>query len=120
MKLRIRNNSLRIRLNRNEVAELAQGKLLKESVAFPGGSTFSYRLSTAADGLTTATFLNGTLDLAVPQHNVRDWSDSDEIGLYYKLDAASPLDIAIEKDLECLDAPDEERDPFAYPRKAAC
>lgn len=43
-----------------------------------------------------------------------------KLDFYYKLDAASPLDIAIEKNLECLDAPDEERDPFAYPRKAAC
>jgi hypothetical protein len=120
MKLRIRNNSLRIRLNRNEVAELSQGKLLQESVAFPGGSAFSYRLSMAIDELTSVTFLDGTLTLAIPEQSVRDWSGSDDIGLYYKLDAGSPLDIAIEKDLECLDAPDEERDPFAYPRKAAC
>ena len=118
MKLRVRNNSLRIRLNRNEVAKLAQGKSLEESVGFPGGSTFSYQLSVTADALTTATFLNGTLTLAVPQHNVRDWSESDEIGLYYKLDAASPLDIAIEKDLECLEGPADERDPDAFPRPA--
>jgi hypothetical protein len=53
----------------------------------------------------------------VPEEAARYWEDSDEIGLYGR---AKDLDIAIEKDLECVDAPAEEKDPFAYPRKAAC
>jgi hypothetical protein len=53
----------------------------------------------------------------VPAEAARYWKDSDEIGLYGR---AKDLDIAIEKDLECVDAPAGEKDPFAYPRKAAC
>jgi hypothetical protein len=121
MKLRFRKNSLRLRLNRNEVLALAEDKSLRESVAFPGGGLFSYQLSAVKGGSASAIFLDGIIRVALPADGIREWSSSDEIGLYYKLDTtAGPLDIAVEKDLECVDAPDEERDPFAYPRKAAC
>lgn len=121
MKLRFRKNSLRLRLNRNEVMALAEDKSLRESVAFPGDGLFSYQLSTAKIASASAVFSDGIIHVALPADGVREWSISGEIGLYYKLDtAAGPLDIAVEKDLECVDAPDKERDPFAYPRKAAC
>lgn len=121
MKLRFRENSLRLRLNRNEVASLAEGKSLRESVAFPGGASFSYRLSTAANAQTTAGLSDGAIGVVLPAGNVREWAVRNEIGLYYKLDTADgPLEIAVEKDLECVDAPKEERDPFAYPRKTEC
>jgi hypothetical protein len=121
MKLRFRKNSLRLRLNRKEVAALAENKSLRESIAFPGGDSFSYQVSTAKSTSASATFLAGIISVALPADSVREWSTSDEIGLYYKLDtAAGTLDIAVEKDLECIDAPEEERDPFAYSRKAAC
>lgn len=121
MKLRFRENSLRLRLNRNEVTALAGGKPLQQSVAFPGGGSFSYRLSTGAGGSPSASFAEGTVSVALPQGSVREWAALDEIGLYYRLDTADePLEIAVEKDLECIDAPGEERDPLAYPRKAEC
>lgn len=121
MKLRFRANSLRLRLNRNEVAALADGKSLEESVAFPGGATLSYRVFMAATAFASATFSSGVISVALPADSVGKWSQADEAGLYYQLDtAAGPLKIAVEKDLECVDAPEEERDPLAYPRKAAC
>jgi uncharacterized protein DUF7009 len=121
MKLRFRKNSLRLRLNRNEVRALAEDKSLRENVVFPGGGLFSYQLSAAKIASASAAFSDGIIRVALPADGIRKWSSSDEIGLYYKLNtAAGPLDIAVEKDLECVDAPDEERDPFAYPRKAAC
>jgi hypothetical protein len=45
------------------------------------------------------------------------WSADQSIGLYYDLPTASePLRIMIEKDLECVDGPPEERDPDAFAR----
>jgi hypothetical protein len=122
MKLRFRKNSLRLRLNQLEVMELAAGKVLKEQVSFPGGTTFAYQLSASEQaGSPSASFFNATITVEMPGESVRQWSGTEEIGLYCDLStAAGPLKIAIEKDLVCTDGPPEESDPHAYPRKDAC
>jgi hypothetical protein len=52
-----------------------------------------------------------------PEAVVHEWAEGEQIGLYFELPAgASALTIAIEKDLECIDGPPEEKDPDAFPR----
>jgi len=54
-----------------------------------------------------------------PENLVRKWAEDDAIGIYFELNANDgQLSIAIEKDLECQDGPDGERDPDAFPRAA--
>jgi len=58
--------------------------------------------------------------VAAPSTEVKDWAANDaSLGIYFDLPAnGSVLKIAIEKDLECVDGPEEERDPDAFPREA--
>lgn len=117
MKLRFRKNSLRLRLNQVEVRALAAGETLTEQVEFPGDTRLSYVLTKRADTKPEATFLDGIISIGAPGEVIRRWSDSEDIGMYFDLPAnGSALRIAIEKDLECLDGPPEERDPAAFPR----
>jgi hypothetical protein len=131
VKLRFRDNSLRLRLNQKEVGLLASGTALREDIHFPGGAVLSYLLEPFSHAAAVASFAEGTIRIAAPGPAVRDWAESAAIGLYYKIPvesqsapASSELRIAIEKDLECLDAPEEERDPDAFARvgdtTAAC
>ena len=117
MKLRVRKNSLRLRLNSQDVAALTQALLLEDQVNFPGNSALIYRLVPTADSRLDAAFSNGIITVSIPLAKIRDWAPGEEIGLYFKIEN---LDIAIEKDLECTTASTEESDPYAYPRKAAC
>lgn len=117
MKLRFRKNSLRLRLNRREAAALSAGHAIEERVDFPGGAALEYRLVTGDVSNPGAEFADGIITVSLPQPTARQWECSEEIGVYYK---AGALDVAIEKDLECTDAPEEERDPFAYPRATGC
>ena len=122
MKLRFRKNSLRLRLNQRETQSLTSGAALVERVWFPGGSEFSYLLL-PVQGSAEASFQNGVIRIGVPQDQLRDWEGSDSIGVYLEFPTeTTPLKVAIEKDLECVDGPEEERDPFAFPRAqtAAC
>jgi hypothetical protein len=119
MKLRFRENSLRLRLNQREVARLASGGALEERVVFPGNASLSYILSPAADSSPEASFRDGAIRIATPKNMIEPWAADDSIGVYFDVPAGSaPLKIAIEKDLECLDLPPEERDPDAFPREA--
>ena len=117
MKLRFRNNSLRLRVNRREVDGLAAGAVLEEEVHFPGDARFAYVLDASRDGLPDASFGDGVIRISAPRSEVQEWAASDEIGIYFEMGSnGTPLRVAIEKDLECVDEPREERDPHAFPR----
>jgi hypothetical protein len=100
-----------------EVKNLAGGKLVEERVAFPGAQTLVYRLLPVDAASSSARLAGSTIEIAVPREQLKAWNDNDDIGVYFD---AGPLSVAIEKDLECTDGPPEERDPYAFPRNAAC
>ena len=117
MKLRFRQNSLRLRVNRREVDQLAAGLALQEDVIFPGNSRISYILEPSANERAAATFKEGVIRVRAPQDSLDKWALGEEIGMYFDLPAnGALLRVALEKDLECVDGPVEERDPDAFPR----
>jgi hypothetical protein len=117
MKLRFRNNSLRLRVNRHEAADLASGSALEERISFPGDACIRYVLEASAQSCPQASFANNTIRVSAPQHLVRDWAANDTVGIYFELPVnGSELRVAIEKDLQCVDGPADEKDPDAFPR----
>jgi hypothetical protein len=119
MKLRFRKNSMRLRLNQREAAALAAGSVLEEKVYFPGDATMSYILESVEGDKPNASFHDGVIRVGAPQEQLRAWAANEAVGMYFDFPAnGSALRVAIEKDLECLDAPEEERDPHAYPRSS--
>lgn len=119
MKLRFRKNSLRLRLNQREVRSFASGATITEEVVFPGQARMSYSLRASREDSPQARYEGGHIFVLAPEALVHDWAGGEEIGLYFELPAGtSALTIAIEKDLECVDGPPEERDPDAFPRTA--
>jgi hypothetical protein len=114
MKLRFRKNSLRLRVNRRETEMLAAGTALEERVNFGGGATLTYSLaSTSVRTTPTAAFDGHTIRVTAP---LSDWVREGEIGFYFEVEPG--LRVAIEKDLECVDGPETEKDPDAFPRGA--
>ncbi|MFL6414107.1 MAG: DUF7009 family protein [Bryobacteraceae bacterium] len=119
MKLRFRRNSLRLRVNQLEVRSLANGTAVTEEVLFPGNVRMTYALQPSREDSPQANYDSGNISVCAPEHLVRDWAEGNGIGLYFELPAGnSVLSVAIEKDLECIDGPEEEKDPDAFPRTA--
>jgi hypothetical protein len=118
MKLRIRANTLRLRLNQKEVERLAAGEVLREGIHFPGGTSLSYLLKVASAAQAEALFDGARIHIDVPLTPIISWAHDEELGIYFSLPTgAEPLQIAIEKDLVCIDGPPEEQDPLAFPRE---
>jgi len=120
MKLRLQGNSLRLRLNRPEVARLAAGERVEETVAFGPGKTFSYSIESGSQaGHSTG---SGGIQAGIGEHNVfvripselaSEWAESDQVGIE---DQIGPLKILIEKDFQCTHSSrDEDRDSFPNP-----
>jgi hypothetical protein len=121
MKLRIRGDSLRLRLKRGEVDQIAAGSSIVEETHFPD-SVLTYRLDVSENHDISASFDRGSLVISLPKSKVSDWADSDEVSLSaeQKLTGAGSLTLLIEKDFSCLepghhrDGEDDE-DTFPHP-----
>ena len=111
MKLRFRKNSLRLRVNRQEAEMLAAGTELVEQVTFGDGVALSYVLVPTLDANATAELKGQVIRVTAP---LGDWARGSEIGFYFEVEPG--LKVAIEKDLECVDGPEDEKDPHAFPR----
>ena len=96
MKLRIRGDSIRLRLTRTEVAAVAQGQLVQEFTGFPGGIRFAYSLEPRADAAgISASFSDGRIVVALPLAQALAWANGDSVTL-------QSGGILIEKDFACL------------------
>ncbi len=121
MKLRVKHNSVRVRLNRTEVAHLIAHHSLDERIDFSGdgSNAFVYvlRLDESATNMLVA-FQCGLMTITLPLTHARLWAtDSDKVGLCLEKDIGygKSLGITVEKDFQCVDGPPEEIDPQAYP-----
>ena len=119
MKLRIRGNSLRVRLLRGEVRRLVETGVVEERTEIgPGGRGFGYavRVDDATPGV-SASFTGDQIIIRLSRTVARDWAASERVGI----EASQPtpggdaLRILIEKDFECLNAPPHESQDDAYP-----
>jgi hypothetical protein len=120
MKLRIKGDSLRLRLTKGEVSQLDTGGTVEDQVRFGGGAALVYRLkSDAKAGALTASFAQGAVEIRVPERSAREWANSNEVTLAgaQPIAAGDELRIVVEKDFACL-APregEDESDNFANP-----
>ena len=116
MKLRIKGDSLRMRLSQAEVDEFANNGMVSDDICF-GESSLHYSLKKSATF--NASLDNHKIVVEVPIHKGDDWAHSDQVGIEADVDCGEGkiLKLLIEKDFKCLtDRPNEdESDLFTNP-----
>jgi hypothetical protein len=121
MKLRILNNSLRLRLSQNEVDQLYNTGLLESSMAFGTGNddNFKYTLQTTETEDAGAQFTGNRLIVIIPLELVNSWAVSDQVTIDYLQHNGDNEDlrILVEKDFKCLTKRPgvDESDLFPHP-----
>jgi len=121
MKLRIRGNTLRLRLKRSEVEQIASGQSIVEQTCFPD-SVLTYRLEVSDEGTFSVSFNDGNLTICLPKSEVAQWAQTDQVSIVSEqaLGKSDALCILIEKDFSCL-APghhrpsEDDADTFPHP-----
>jgi len=120
VKLRVRDNSIRLRLTQTEVELARTDGLVRGTVPLAGNSNFEYVLeSSPATVKPEAHMSNNVLTVRIPETEILSWSDSDEVSISATqlLDGGNELSILVEKDFACL-APregEDESDMYAHP-----
>jgi hypothetical protein len=121
MKLRIKGNSLRLRVSRSELARFQAGGRIEETIRFAetAEAKLTYALESAVQS-SAVRVRHGFHDVTVilSEDQVRLWQAESEVGVYCKLEigSAGSLDVIVEKDFACLDRSDEENiDTFTNP-----
>jgi len=114
VKLRIKGNSIRLRLTKGEVDALRERGVVEESVHFSATSRFTYALERGGDAV-TASFDDGRVVVRVPNALAIEWCDTERVGIDGN---AGDVRILIEKDWQCL-APREEDESDAFPHPRA-
>jgi hypothetical protein len=125
MKLRIKGNSMRLRVSRSEVARLLSGECLEETIRFAPtvGATFTYALQQEPlVKLPTLRYAQNRVAVLLPADQATEWCRTDQVGIAedISLGDLGSLTLLIEKDFACLDRSDEDnQDTFANPNAGA-
>lgn len=121
MKLRLKGNSLRLRVTRSELATLQAGKRIQENSLFPADppARLGYVLGVGSHNQPVhVVFASQQIVVSLSQDQLANWSGEHQVGIYASLPVAegTVLEVAIEKDFACLDLSDEnDTDTFANP-----
>jgi hypothetical protein len=127
MKLRIKGNSIRLRVSRSELARLQAGGRIEETIHFTAapGATLTYALESAIKASpVTVRYESREVTVILSEERARIWAAQSEVGVYTTLDmgSAGSLEVVVEKDFACIDRSNEDNsDTFANPLAgAAC
>ncbi len=117
MKLRIQGQSLRFRLNRKDVEQLRLNGTLQDRLAIDDERGWTYGLHRTSQTTFTLTGTGCELFVGIPASTLQQWLETDLTGLYADVEDSrgGRLALSIEKDFACLGAPEQQRDPHAYP-----
>ena len=122
MKLRIKGDSLRLRVGPSEVQRLIASGRVVETIHFAPGVHLSYALQhSAAAGCIAVSLSPDEVTVILPTSVAQAWANGDDVGIYGAVpNGSGSLSLAIEKDFACLDSSHPgNRDTYPNP-KAAC
>ena len=125
MKLRIKGNSLRVRVSRSEVTRLLAGDCLEETIYFTQDTSakFAYALRQKASLSRPAVqYKENRIVILLPTDLAINWGVTDQVGIAENiaLGKLGSLQLLIEKDFACLDRSEEDNeDTFPNPNASA-
>jgi uncharacterized protein DUF7009 len=121
VKLRIHENSLRLRLSRSDLEQFRQKGVCTESLQFGSNSQLSYALEASSQvAAMAAQFREDCISILLPLDLAQAWAGSDQVSLSLNPGEGGGPSLLIEKDFQCLHRvepnPSEDTDSFPNPK----
>jgi len=105
MKIRIKGDSIRLRLSKTEVDNFSKNGFLEERTSFCDNQ-FVYRMESRSDFSELSAALDGqTMTVYVPETQAKEWTSTDLVGFENNMNTGEgkTLFLLVEKDFVCLD-----------------
>lgn len=124
MKLRIKGDSLRLRISPSEMARLLETGRVEDTVHFgpDPAARLRYALehSAQAGGLSVR-YQAPEVTVVISTLQAQQWAGGADVGIYAEVSAGpARLEVAVEKDFACLDQSDAaNHDAFPNPKQGA-
>jgi hypothetical protein len=124
MKLRINNNSIRLRLTQSEVEEIGKGIAVCQTLNLYANKelNFGYSLIPLSKSeVINAQYTSNKLVITVPKSLATTWAGTDQVTLRHvqDKDTKSEVLILIEKDFQCLHKRPDEDESNNFPNPKA-
>lgn len=124
MKVRIQANTLRFRLRQQDISQFQQNGKVTEIIEFgpDPANQLRFCLEISSEPELTVSFEANTATVLVPRHLAEEWVSTDLVGFDGKAATGMGrlIEVLVEKDFMCLNAPEEDKvDAFPNP-KAVC
>ena len=126
MKLRIKGNSLRLRISRSEMASLIEIGNIQDTIQFAPAADAKLTYGLQHDSATQdirVEYQPQRITVLLSTETAKRWAGSDEVGIYGSSETGSGvLELMVEKDFACLDGNDpHDEDAFPNPNAgSAC
>ncbi len=128
MKLRMKNNSVRLRLTQTEAARFAETGRVEEAIEFglEPYQQFVYALESNSEiQEVQATIKNNRITVLIPKTQADEWTQTAQVGMeaVREIGGGKFLRLLIEKDFACLEtrAGEDDKDAFPHPSEGkAC
>ena len=126
MKLRLKGNSVRVRMDRRDIERLIDEGRVDDAVQFGPGLAFSYavEMGAAPRERPRASYTAGRLLIRIDPEDAEDWLAGDRVGFDHLQSVdGGVVRILLEKDFACIDRPagEEADEAYAFPNpSAAC
>jgi hypothetical protein len=123
MKLRLLDDSIRLRLSRSEVIAADKGGVVEGQTRFPDGAAFTYALEALEDSSrASAAFTRERMVVRLPAAQIAAWANDDTaVSLHGEIELAGggALTLLVEKDFRCLSPREDEdqSDLFTNPQR---
>ena len=120
MKLRIKGNSLRLRLTRSEVEKFCSSGYLEDRISFGTGELLYSLTSSDKVKEISAGFSGSMISVIMPLALINGWQSNEIVGFdsYMTISGKEKLYILIEKDFQCLESTEEDQsDNYENPNK---
>jgi hypothetical protein len=121
MKLRIKGESVRLRVSRSDLERLMHEGRIEESIHFGvrPDEKWTYALELVPqEGAISMRYAGNEVALLLSKSEAKKWVDTETVGIYGEVPGgAGSLELIVEKDFACLDRQDAENaDTFPNPK----
>ena len=126
MKLRIKGNSMRLRISPSEMTRLLATGRVEETIHFgpEEGAKLTYAVEhTSLASAVTLRHEGQIVAVVISTREAQEWAGSELVGIYGEAGVGqNRLELALEKDFACLDKNEREnQDTYAHPKQGtAC